>query len=111
MANTPTRRVRVVRGKEIEEWKVKWTGYSKAHDQWRTRDKLEHGGPLQQLREFEAARISMEAQVREEAASSGEQRQRRVNHLGTTLAHLIADPCDKLHYLDSLEDDSSLPWE
>ncbi|KAK3288479.1 hypothetical protein CYMTET_4043 [Cymbomonas tetramitiformis] len=59
-----SRRVRLVRGKELEEWKVRWTGYSKAHDQWRTRDKLEHGGPLQQLREFEAARISMEAQRR-----------------------------------------------
>eukprot|EP00854_Cymbomonas_tetramitiformis_P016299 gene16299-biopygen16807 len=105
------RRVRVVRGKEIEGWKVRWTGYSKAHDQWRTRDKLEHGGPLQQLREFEAARISMEAQVREEAAKRREQRQRHVNRSGTTLAHLIADPCDELHYLDSLEDVSSLPWE
>ena len=105
------RRVRLVRGKELEEWKVRWTGYSKAHDQWRTRDKLEHGGPLQQLREFEAARISMEAQVREEAARRREQRQRHVNRAGTTLAHLIADPCEELHYLDSLEDASPLPWE
>ncbi|KAK3260765.1 hypothetical protein CYMTET_30296, partial [Cymbomonas tetramitiformis] len=56
------RRVRSVRGKEVEEWKVRWTGYSKAHDQWRTRDKLERGGPLQQLREFEQARLHMEAQ-------------------------------------------------
>ncbi|KAK3250902.1 hypothetical protein CYMTET_39736 [Cymbomonas tetramitiformis] len=106
-----SRRVRLVRGKELEEWKVRWTGYSKAHDQWRTRDKLEHGGPLQQLREFEAARISMEAQVREEAAKRREQRQRHVNRAGTTLAHLIADPCEELHYLDSLEDASPLPWE
>eukprot|EP00854_Cymbomonas_tetramitiformis_P007313 gene7313-biopygen7394 len=29
-----SRGVRVSRGKEIEEWKVRWTGFSKAHDQW-----------------------------------------------------------------------------
>ena len=105
------RRVRVVRGKEIEEWKVRWTGYSKAHDQWRTRDKLEHGGPLQQLREFESARISMEAQVREEAVRRREQRQRRGSSAGTTLAQLIADPCDELYLLEHLESEPLLPWE
>eukprot|EP00854_Cymbomonas_tetramitiformis_P011813 gene11813-biopygen12132 len=105
------RRVRLVRGKEIEEWKVRWTGYSKAHDQWRTRDKLEHGGPLQQLREFESARISMEAQVREEAVRRREQRQRRGSSTGTTFAYLIADPCDELHLLEHLESEPLLPWE
>ncbi|KAK3286792.1 hypothetical protein CYMTET_5675 [Cymbomonas tetramitiformis] len=105
------RRVRVVRGKEIEEWKVRWTGYSKAHDQWRTRDKLEHGGPLQQLREVESARVSMEAQIREEAARRREQRQRRGSSSGTTLAHLIADPCDELYLLEHLETEPPLPWE
>ncbi|KAK3234940.1 hypothetical protein CYMTET_54819 [Cymbomonas tetramitiformis] len=55
------RRVKVVRGKEVEEWKVRWTGYSKAHNQWRTREKLERGGPLEQLREFEDARLETEA--------------------------------------------------
>ena len=67
------RRVRSVRGKEVEEWKVRWTGYSKAHDQWRTRDKLERGSPLQQLREFEQARLHMEAQVRDEATGTRRQ--------------------------------------
>ncbi|KAK3282057.1 hypothetical protein CYMTET_10185 [Cymbomonas tetramitiformis] len=38
-----SRRVRVSRGKEIEEWKERWTGFSKARDQWRTRDKLKRG--------------------------------------------------------------------
>eukprot|EP00854_Cymbomonas_tetramitiformis_P005276 gene5276-biopygen5263 len=34
-------RVSMVKGKLVEEWKVRWTGYSATHDQWRTRDKME----------------------------------------------------------------------
>eukprot|EP00854_Cymbomonas_tetramitiformis_P001451 gene1451-biopygen1311 len=54
------RRARISRGKEIVEWKVRWTGYSKAHDSWRTRDKLERGAPLQQLQDFEFERLDMD---------------------------------------------------
>ncbi|KAK3274914.1 hypothetical protein CYMTET_16929 [Cymbomonas tetramitiformis] len=105
------RRVRSVRGKEVEEWKVRWTGYSKAHDQWRTRDKLERGGPLQQLREFEQARLHMEAQVRDEATRRREQRGRHSAQAGMTLAHLITNPCDELDQLEQMEHDIPLPWE
>ncbi|KAK3278331.1 hypothetical protein CYMTET_13719 [Cymbomonas tetramitiformis] len=105
------RRVRSVRGKEVEEWKVRWTGYSKAHDQWRTRDKLERGGPLQQLREFEQARLRMEAQVRDEATRRREQRGRHSAQAGMTLAHLITNPCDELDQLEQMEHDTPLPWE
>jgi hypothetical protein len=105
------RRVRSVRGKEVEEWKVRWTGYSKAHDQWRTRDKLERGSPLQQLREFEQARLHMEAQVRDEATRRREQRGRHSAQAGMTLAHLITNPCDELDQLEQMEDDIPLPWE
>ncbi|KAK3264125.1 hypothetical protein CYMTET_27115 [Cymbomonas tetramitiformis] len=105
------RRVRSIRGKEVEEWKVRWTGYSKAHDQWRTRDKLERGGPLQQLREFEQARLRMEAQVRDEATRRREQRGRHSAQAGMTLAHLITNPCDELDQLEQMEQDTPLPWE
>ncbi|KAK3270799.1 hypothetical protein CYMTET_20817 [Cymbomonas tetramitiformis] len=105
------RRVRSVRGKEVEEWKVGWTGYSKAHDQWRTRDKLERGAPLQQLRDFENARLRMEAQVRDEATRRREQRSRRSARTGVTLAHLITNPCDELEQLEQMQPDSPLPWE
>ncbi|KAK3250406.1 hypothetical protein CYMTET_40208 [Cymbomonas tetramitiformis] len=56
------RRVRMVRGKEVDAWKWRWTGYSKAHDEWRTRDTLECGASLRQLRDFEAARLQLESQ-------------------------------------------------
>ncbi|KAK3283512.1 hypothetical protein CYMTET_8791 [Cymbomonas tetramitiformis] len=105
------RRVRSVRGKEVEEWKVRWTGYSKAHGKWRTRDKLERGGPLQQLREFEQARLRMEAQVRDEATRRREQRGRHSAQAGMTLAHLITNPCDELDQLEQMKHDTPLPWE
>ncbi|KAK3285658.1 hypothetical protein CYMTET_6747 [Cymbomonas tetramitiformis] len=105
------RQVRSVRGKEVEEWKVRWTGYSKAHDQWRTRDKLERGGPLQQLRDFEQARLRMEAQVRDEATRRREQRGRHSAQAGVTLAHLITNPCDELDQLEQMEHAALLPWE
>ncbi|KAK3271936.1 hypothetical protein CYMTET_19743 [Cymbomonas tetramitiformis] len=61
------RRVRQVRGKEVVEWKVRWLGLTREHDQWRKLKDLEHGGPLSQLREFEEARIHKEAFDREQA--------------------------------------------
>eukprot|EP00854_Cymbomonas_tetramitiformis_P008612 gene8612-biopygen8743 len=61
------RRVRQVRGKEVVEWKVRWLGLTREHDQWRKLKDLEHGGPLRQLREFEEARIHKEAFDREQA--------------------------------------------
>lgn len=95
-------RVRMVGGKEVEEWKVRWTGYSKAHDQWRTSDKLERGGPLQPLQDFEAARLSMEAQVRDEADRRREQRSQRAAQAGVTFAHLPVNPCDEMYLLEDL---------
>ena len=67
------RRVRQVRGQEVVEWKVRWLGLSREHDQWRSRKDLEHGGPLQPLREFEKARLEREEQDRQQA---GDRRQR-----------------------------------
>ncbi|KAK3236841.1 hypothetical protein CYMTET_53043 [Cymbomonas tetramitiformis] len=58
------RRVRISRGtQKIVERTVRWTGYSKAHDSWGTRDKLERGASLQQLKDFEAERLAMEGQT------------------------------------------------
>eukprot|EP00854_Cymbomonas_tetramitiformis_P034561 gene34561-biopygen33383 len=106
------RRVRISRGKEVEEWKVRWTGYFKAHDSWRTRDKLERGSPLQQLREFEAARLAMEGQVRHAALR---RRERRRDTAGPTVAALCSSSSPLLGtpWEEELEDNSTecLPWE
>ncbi|KAK3258755.1 hypothetical protein CYMTET_32211 [Cymbomonas tetramitiformis] len=103
----------MVRGKEVEEWEVRWTGYSEAHDQWRTRDKRERGAPLPQLRDFEAARLHMESQVRDEAVRRREQRGRRTAQAGQLFAQLISNPCDEMELLEASECDSEypLPWE
>ncbi|KAK3250923.1 hypothetical protein CYMTET_39721 [Cymbomonas tetramitiformis] len=49
------RRVRRFRAKDIEEFLVRWTGYSNAHDSWKTRESLNYGGELEQITEFEQA--------------------------------------------------------
>ncbi|KAK3234173.1 hypothetical protein CYMTET_55564 [Cymbomonas tetramitiformis] len=63
------RRVKQVRGKEVIEWKVRCLGLSREHDQWRTLKDLEHGGSLQQLREFEDARLRLTTSIRRSYAS------------------------------------------
>ncbi|KAK3270569.1 hypothetical protein CYMTET_21040 [Cymbomonas tetramitiformis] len=69
--------VRRVRGKAVREWKVRWTGYSVAHDQWRTREKMDRRGENQQLKEFEARRLSQQAEVMSAAIKRGNQRRER----------------------------------
>ncbi|KAK3260592.1 hypothetical protein CYMTET_30458 [Cymbomonas tetramitiformis] len=87
--------------KEIVDWKVvRWTGYSKAHDSWRTRDKLERGAPLQQLKDFEAdERLVMEGQVRDAALRRREQRRDTAGSAavaaGASLAYLLARPWEE----------------
>eukprot|EP00854_Cymbomonas_tetramitiformis_P011547 gene11547-biopygen11854 len=107
-------RVRKVRGKAVPEWKVRWTGYSATHDQWRTRKKMDRGVENQQLKEFEARRLSQQAETMNTAKY---QRSKRNDHTsadllalqGVTLAQLLEHPCD------GFEQDPSeaccLPWE
>ncbi|KAK3250378.1 hypothetical protein CYMTET_40236 [Cymbomonas tetramitiformis] len=62
------RRVRTTKaGKKIEEFQVRWTGYSKAHDEWKTRADLNFGGPLEQLLVFENERLTQEGRAKEKA--------------------------------------------
>ncbi|KAK3282054.1 hypothetical protein CYMTET_10182 [Cymbomonas tetramitiformis] len=103
-------RVRMVKGKSVEEWKlwkVRWTGYSAAHDQWRSRDKMDRGGENRQLKEFEARRLGMQADI----LKSVEQRQQRQPvHLDVTLSQLMEPQCD-VPEVDSPPEDFCLPWE
>ena len=104
-------RVRMVKGKSVEEWKVRWTGYSAAHDQWRTRDKMDRGGENQQLKEFEAQRLGMQADTLKSVEHGRRQRQQRQPvHLGVTLSQLMEHPCD-VPEVDSTPEGFCLPWE
>ncbi|KAK3269400.1 hypothetical protein CYMTET_22156 [Cymbomonas tetramitiformis] len=104
-------RVRMVKGKSVEEWKVRWTGYSAAHDQWRSRDKMDRGGENQQLKEFEAQRLGMQADMLKSTEHDRRQRQQRQPvHLGVTLSQLMEHPCD-VPEVDSPPEDFCLPWE
>ncbi|KAK3252913.1 hypothetical protein CYMTET_37819 [Cymbomonas tetramitiformis] len=72
----------------VVEWKVRWLGLSREHDQWRSRKDLEHGGPLQPLREFEKARLEREEQDRVQAGDrrrqkAGQYREGQVSALET----------------------------
>eukprot|EP00854_Cymbomonas_tetramitiformis_P034113 gene34113-biopygen13706 len=107
-------RARKVRGKAVPEWKVRWTGYSAAHDQWRTREKMDRGGENQQLKEFEARRLSQQAETMNTAKY---QRSKRKDHTsanllalqGVTLAQLLEHPCDGLE--QEPPEACYLPWE
>ncbi|KAK3276308.1 hypothetical protein CYMTET_15607 [Cymbomonas tetramitiformis] len=104
-------RVRMVKGKSVEEWKVRWTGYSAAHDQWRSRDKMDRGGENQQLKEFEARRLGMQADMLKSVEHGRRQRQQRQPvHLGVTLSQLMEHQCD-VPEVDSPPEDFCLPWE
>jgi hypothetical protein len=104
-------RVRPVKGKQIEEWKVSWTGYSSAHDQWRTREKMDAGGDNEQLRDFEAARLRMQAENRDAAAQRRIHRQPEpsVAYVGVTLSQLLQHPCDEPEV--KVPEATRLPWE
>eukprot|EP00854_Cymbomonas_tetramitiformis_P013073 gene13073-biopygen13466 len=107
-------RVRKVRGKAVPEWKVRWTGYSAAHDQWRTREKMNRGGENQQLKEFEARRLSQQAETMHTAKYP---RNKRKDHTsadllalqGVTLAQLLEHPCDGFEQEPS--EACCLPWK
>eukprot|EP00854_Cymbomonas_tetramitiformis_P034558 gene34558-biopygen33356 len=105
-------RVRMVKGKSVEEWKVRWTGYSAAHDQWRARDKMDRGGENQQLKEFEARRLGMQADMLSTMLKSVEhgRRQQQPVHLGVTLSQLMEHQCD-VPEVNSPPEDFCLPWE
>jgi len=106
-------RVRLVKGKSVEEWKVRWTGYSAAHDQWRTRDKMDRGGENQQLKEFEERRLSAQTDVLQSAGRNRRQRQQQSTppHLGVTLSQLMEHPCDETVEMEPSPESSCLPWE
>ncbi|KAK3269272.1 hypothetical protein CYMTET_22280 [Cymbomonas tetramitiformis] len=67
VAKILARRLRKTKSGMVEEFRVRWTGYSTAHDSWKTREAPNYGGELKQLREFEKARLSQERQLREKA--------------------------------------------
>ncbi|KAK3243514.1 hypothetical protein CYMTET_46840 [Cymbomonas tetramitiformis] len=101
------RRVKPMKGgKEVEEFLVRWTGYSNAHDSWKTRESLNYGGELEQLTEFEHLRLSREGQAREKALQEVRmQRKQRRERVG---ALTFLDTSDEVK-LTSL--DNCLPWE
>eukprot|EP00854_Cymbomonas_tetramitiformis_P011857 gene11857-biopygen12179 len=107
-------RVRKVRGKAVQEWKVRWTGYSAAHDQWRTREKMDRGGENQQLKEFEARILSQQAETMNTAKY---QRSKRKDHTSAnllalqdvTLTQLLEHPCDGPE--QESPEACYLPWE
>ena len=93
------------------EGEVDWV--SKTHDQWRTRDKLERGAPLQQLRDFEERRLAMEQQVRDSAAQRREHRR----HQNATLLMASGDRTMAQHLsaqfygMSNSSASACLPWE
>ncbi|KAK3241869.1 hypothetical protein CYMTET_48393 [Cymbomonas tetramitiformis] len=101
------RRVKPMKGgKEVEEFLVRWTGYSNAHDSWKTRESLNYGGELEQLTEFEQLRLSREGQAREKALQEVRmQRKQRRERVGA-LTFLDTSDEGKLTSLDNC-----LPWE
>eukprot|EP00854_Cymbomonas_tetramitiformis_P014742 gene14742-biopygen15194 len=104
-------RVRSLRGKQIEEWKVRQTGYSDAHDQWRTREKMHRGRENQQLKEFEAARLDAQVKTRDAAVQrrSYQHDATTVMYLGATFAELLEHPCDAPE--THSPEDRCLSWE
>eukprot|EP00854_Cymbomonas_tetramitiformis_P011174 gene11174-biopygen11456 len=101
------RRVKPTRGgKEVEEFLVRWTGYTNSHEDWKTRESLNYGGELEQLAEFEQLRLSREGQAREKALQEArmQRKQRR-------------ERARALTFLDTSDEggptslDNCLPWE
>ena len=108
------RRVRTTKkGKKVEEFQVRWTGYSKAHDEWKTRDDLNFGGPLEQLLEFENARLTQEGVLKEkallEARNQRQARRQRRAALGAMETSEGSDPDFLLRTPEGAP--LCLPWE
>eukprot|EP00854_Cymbomonas_tetramitiformis_P012226 gene12226-biopygen12577 len=102
-----TRRVRPTRGgKEVEEFLVRWTGYSNAHDSWKTRESLNYGGELEQLSGFEQLRLSREKQAREKALQEVRRQRKQKREHARNLTFLDTSGEVDLNSLDNC-----LPWE
>ncbi|KAK3268091.1 hypothetical protein CYMTET_23380 [Cymbomonas tetramitiformis] len=97
------RRVRVTKsGKEIEEFQVRWTGYSKAHDEWKTREDLNYGGLLEPLVQFEQNRLSQEGRARENALRDARNQRRTRRSAAANLTALRAEDWDPYRDLVSV---------
>ncbi len=111
------RRVRVTKsGKEIEEFQVRWTGYSKAHDEWKTREDLNYGGLLEPLVQFEQNRLSQEGRAREKALRDARLQRRTRRNAAASLTVLRAEDWDPYRDLVSVPpysrgEKECLPWE
>jgi hypothetical protein len=110
VAKILARRVKPIRGGgEKEEFLVRWTGYSHAHDSWKSRDSLNFGGELEQLRDFEKARLSQEGQFREKALQDVRELRRKKREKSASLTLLDTLERSREACLSSLE--PCLPWE
>ncbi len=111
------RRVRTTKsGKEIEEFQVRWTGYSKAHDEWKTREDLNYGGLLEPLVQFEQNRLSQEGRAREKALRDARSQRRARRVAATVLTALCTEETNPYQdwiqaFTLSQEENECLPWE
>ncbi|KAK3278160.1 hypothetical protein CYMTET_13882 [Cymbomonas tetramitiformis] len=98
-----TRRVKPTRGgKEVEEFLVRWTGYSNARDSWKSRESLNYGGELGQLAEIERLRLYREGQAREKALLDARNQRKQKREQAKALALLeTSDDLDLLDLLDA----------
>eukprot|EP00854_Cymbomonas_tetramitiformis_P003792 gene3792-biopygen3735 len=88
-------------GREVEEFLVRWTGYSNAHDSWKTRESLNYGGELEQLNEFERLRLSREGQAREQALQEVRRQRKQKRKHARTLTFLDTSGGGDLNFLDN----------
>ncbi|KAK3274298.1 hypothetical protein CYMTET_17516 [Cymbomonas tetramitiformis] len=107
------RRVRTTKaGKKIEEFQVRWTGYSKAHDEWKTRADLDFGGPLEQLLVFENERLTQEGRAKEKALHDARSQRLARRQQRAALNAMEVDESDPDYLLRSVtESPPCLPWE
>ena len=107
------RRVRTTKaGKKIEEFQVRWTGYSKAHDEWKTRADLNFGGPLEQLLVFENERLTQEGRAKEKALHDARSQRLARRQQKAALNAMEVDESNPDYLLRSVtESPPCLPWE
>ncbi|KAK3249211.1 hypothetical protein CYMTET_41350 [Cymbomonas tetramitiformis] len=105
------RRVRTTKaGKKIEEFQVRWTGYSKARDEWKTRADLNFGGPLEQLLVFENERFTQEGRAKEKALHDARSQRLARRQQRAALNAMEVDESNPDYLLRKVVDRTLAPW-